>query len=81
MMAYGISGAGKTYTIEGPRSDPGILPQALAQVFEVEHVYLPNLVCSHWALKQSDHLPPSMIAVTTGRTFELVKAVAGFSGA
>ena len=35
MMAYGISGAGKTYTIEGTRTDPGVLPQALAQVFQV----------------------------------------------
>ena len=41
MIAYGISGAGKTYTIEGPRADPGVLPQALAQVFEV----LPRSSC------------------------------------
>lgn len=35
MMAYGISGAGKTHTIEGSRADPGVLPQALAALFQV----------------------------------------------
>lgn len=35
MMAYGISGAGKTHTIEGTPRDPGMLPRALAQIFKV----------------------------------------------
>ena len=36
MMAYGISGAGKTHTIEGSRADPGVLPKALAALFQVQ---------------------------------------------
>ena len=35
IMAYGISGAGKTFTIEGTRAQPGVVPQALALLFEV----------------------------------------------
>ena len=35
LMAYGISAAGKTYTIEGTRSDPGLLPRALDLLFQV----------------------------------------------
>lgn len=33
MMAYGITAAGKTYTIEGTKSAPGVLPQALSALF------------------------------------------------
>ena len=35
LMAYGISAAGKTYTIEGSRSEPGLLPRALDLLFQV----------------------------------------------
>lgn len=35
LMAYGISAAGKTYTIEGTRSEPGVLPRALDLLFQV----------------------------------------------
>ena len=35
IMAYGISGAGKTFTIEGTKAQPGVVPQALALLFEV----------------------------------------------
>ena len=35
LMAYGISAAGKTYTIEGTRSEPGLLPRALDLLFQV----------------------------------------------
>ena len=35
LMAYGISAAGKTYTIEGTRNEPGLLPRALDYLFEV----------------------------------------------
>lgn len=35
LMAYGISAAGKTYTIEGTRSEPGLLPRALELLFRV----------------------------------------------
>ena len=71
MMAYGISGAGKTYTIEGPRSDPGVLPQALAKVFEVEHLHhLASAVCCHWGFMQVNHLPGH--AVHTEEPDELV---------
>ncbi|KAA6416833.1 MAG: kinesin motor domain containing [Trebouxia sp. A1-2] len=34
LMAYGISAAGKTYTIEGTRSEPGVLPRALHLLFQ-----------------------------------------------
>lgn len=34
-MAYGISAAGKTYTIEGTRNEPGLLPRALELLFQV----------------------------------------------
>ena len=34
MMAYGITAAGKTYTIEGTKAAPGVLPCALAAVFQ-----------------------------------------------
>ncbi|BDA50338.1 probable Kinesin-like protein KIF22 at N-terminal half [Coccomyxa sp. Obi] len=34
MIAYGISAAGKTYTIEGTKAHPGVLPLSLEMVFE-----------------------------------------------
>lgn len=34
LMAYGSSGTGKTYSMEGPPEQPGILPRALHAVFE-----------------------------------------------
>lgn len=43
LMAYGISAAGKTYTIEGTRSEPGVLPRALHLLFQVTPV--PQLCC------------------------------------
>ena len=43
LMAYGISAAGKTYTIEGTRSEPGVLPRALHLLFQVTPV--PQLWC------------------------------------
>lgn len=33
MLAYGITAAGKTYTIEGTREQPGVLPRALVALF------------------------------------------------
>ena len=33
IMAYGITAAGKTYTIEGTKSQPGVMPRALHDVF------------------------------------------------
>jgi len=33
VFAYGQTGAGKTYTMQGSRSAPGIIPRALAEVF------------------------------------------------
>ena len=32
LIAYGITAAGKTYTIEGDSENPGLLPQALIKV-------------------------------------------------
>ena len=38
VMAYGITAAGKTYTIEGKKNDPGIMPRAMESLFEkIEH--------------------------------------------
>lgn len=34
MMAYGITAAGKTYTIEGNKSGPGVLPRSLSALFD-----------------------------------------------
>jgi len=34
MMAYGITAAGKTYTIEGTKSQPGVMPRALKDLFD-----------------------------------------------
>ena len=34
MMAYGITGAGKTFTIEGSKTNPGILPRVLKYSFD-----------------------------------------------
>lgn len=34
MLAYGITAAGKTYTIEGTREQPGVLPRALTALFQ-----------------------------------------------
>ena len=34
MMAYGITAAGKTYTIEGTKEQPGVMPRALLLLFE-----------------------------------------------
>jgi hypothetical protein len=35
MMAYGITGAGKTFTLEGPPSNPGVMPRALEHLFDL----------------------------------------------
>jgi hypothetical protein len=35
MLAYGITGAGKTYTLEGLPANPGVLPRALEHLFEL----------------------------------------------
>ena len=34
MMAYGITAAGKTYTIEGTQQQPGVMPRALEALFQ-----------------------------------------------
>ena len=33
MLAYGITAAGKTFTIEGTRSQPGVMLRALGDLF------------------------------------------------
>jgi len=35
IFAYGQSGTGKTYTMEGTESDPGLAPRAMAKMFEI----------------------------------------------
>ena len=35
IFAYGQSGTGKTYTMEGTDSDPGLAPRAMARLFEI----------------------------------------------
>ena len=34
-MAYGVTSAGKTYTMQGSADRPGLVPQALAHIFRV----------------------------------------------
>ena len=34
VFAYGQTGTGKTYTIAGPKEDPGVVTRCLADVFE-----------------------------------------------
>ncbi|KAJ1647033.1 hypothetical protein LPJ64_001561 [Coemansia asiatica] len=33
VFCYGVTGAGKTYTIQGSEADPGIIPRAMEQIF------------------------------------------------
>lgn len=40
MLAYGTSAAGKTYTIEGTKSEPGVLPRAIDMLFKVQDCFL-----------------------------------------
>lgn len=35
LFAYGVTNAGKTYTVEGTRKDPGLLPRAFEKLFEL----------------------------------------------
>ena len=35
IFAYGQSGTGKTYTMEGTTKDPGLAPRAMSRLFEV----------------------------------------------
>ena len=35
IFAYGQSGTGKTYTMEGTESEPGLAPRAMARLFEI----------------------------------------------
>jgi len=44
-LAYGITAAGKTYTIEGNRAAPGVLPRALTALFEGLATHVEPLVC------------------------------------
>jgi len=39
MLAYGITGAGKTFTLEGLPANPGVLPRALEHLFELLQVH------------------------------------------
>ena len=34
LFAYGMTNAGKTYTIQGTKSNPGVLPRALTEIFK-----------------------------------------------
>ena len=34
LFAYGMTNAGKTYTIQGTKSNPGVLPRALGEIFK-----------------------------------------------
>jgi DNA replication protein DnaC len=35
IFAYGSTGSGKTHTIQGTQSDPGICPKALTELFQI----------------------------------------------
>lgn len=35
VMAYGVTNAGKTFTMQGAPDKPGLVPQALAHIFKV----------------------------------------------
>jgi hypothetical protein len=35
VMAYGVTNAGKTFTMQGAPDRPGLVPQALAHIFKV----------------------------------------------
>jgi hypothetical protein len=38
LFAYGITNAGKTYTITGTKEEPGILPRTLNSIFRATQV-------------------------------------------
>lgn len=71
MLAYGITGSGKTYTLEGAPASPGVLPRALEHLFEVlqQHEDRDQLsVCISYYEIYNDHiydllLPPKGAAV------------------
>ena len=33
LLAYGVTGSGKTHTVQGPSDDPGVLPRILDCMF------------------------------------------------
>ncbi|KAJ1932077.1 hypothetical protein EC988_009575, partial [Linderina pennispora] len=37
VFCYGVTGAGKTHTIQGTEKDPGIIPRALRHIFGRQH--------------------------------------------
>ncbi|KAI6655625.1 Kinesin-like protein KIF20A [Oopsacas minuta] len=44
IFAYGVTNAGKTYTMAGTRSNPGVLPRALDSIFQaIEHQQPTNI--------------------------------------
>ncbi|KAJ1914678.1 hypothetical protein H4219_004678 [Mycoemilia scoparia] len=37
IFCYGVTGAGKTHTIQGNENEPGIIPRAFKQIFQLAH--------------------------------------------
>ena len=55
IFAYGQSGSGKTYTLQGNYSNPGILPQALAHLLQQRE--------KHGSLVEMGHLDISVLEI------------------
>ena len=81
MMAYGITAAGKTYTIEGCKTNPGVLPRTLHALLEgiATHVDAPVLAvrvsyCEIYNESVYDLLQPPNTTKTALRLMEDCKS-------
>ena len=66
VFAYGQSGSGKTYTMSGDRSTPGIISQAMNDIFDfIEKVSSPVIHLFHYVCRLKE--------------IELLEVILGFS--
>lgn len=45
IMCYGVTSAGKTYTMQGTDKQPGLVPRALAHIFKVARQIFNKQLC------------------------------------
>jgi hypothetical protein len=55
-MAYGVTNAGKTFTMQGTPGRPGLVPQALASIFKV----------GWWAVRVCDQASDDTLTAWSG---------------
>jgi len=73
MFTYGVTGAGKTYTVQGTPSEQGILPRSLDVIFNSirDHQWTQNNV-RHPAPPQNSSLPAHFPFPLAMRTYSLL---------